>query len=69
MGFATVKSDPYKAGLRPRRSRSRRRPLWSARQWRALCRQAWVDDRTFNRNEYPLSDRCVDMIRQFNEGE
>lgn len=64
MGYAPVKSDPWKARLRRRRQRV---VLWSAACWRELCEQALRDVGTFDRDEYPISPKCLDLIREFNE--
>lgn len=67
MGFSPVKSDPWKKGLLSRR---RRRHLWSGGQWTELVRQAHADYRAGFRpdpREYPVSDACVALIREYNE--
>ena len=65
MSFATVKSDPYKAGLKPQRGRKRH--LWTPDQWAELVRRARNDVGKFDPHLWPISDGCVDLIRQFNE--
>ena len=58
MGYPTVKSSPWKKGLR------RRRPkflLWSAGFWKRLVEQAQRD------GERDVSLKCRDMIREMNE--
>jgi hypothetical protein len=67
MGFATVKSDPWKKGLTPRR---RRRGLWSGAQWKRLCETAkreygfrWESP---NLAKYPIGPDCFAAIAVFN---
>lgn len=58
MGFAPVKSDPWK---KRKRARTRKFQLWPAEFWKRLIEQA---ERDCCRE---ISDRCVEMIRQTNE--
>jgi len=61
MGFPTVKSDPWKK--KPRKSRA---TLWNSKWWKELCERAKRDIGTFDRRKYPISDACVELIRDFN---
>jgi len=58
MGFPTVKSDPYKKGLKPRRKHL----LWSEWFWKQLVAQAKRD--FWSRD---VSPACVKMISDMND--
>lgn len=65
MGFPTVKSDPWKA--KAWRVRGRRRHLWSDAQWKELVKRA-DRDRFIVGRKNPISDGCLELIREFNGG-
>jgi hypothetical protein len=64
MTFATVKSNPYKKGLRPRRIHK----LWPGRFWKRLCEQA-KDDQSFRPRHATrwMSSECRRLIQEINE--
>lgn len=57
MPFATVKSNPYKAGLKVNRKRS---CLWPDKFWQELVEQAKRDD------PERFSNACFEMICDIN---
>jgi hypothetical protein len=63
MSFPTVKSDPWKKGIRPRIGFR----LWSTQFWKRLCERA-RDDQFFKPKDEPrwVSPECVLMIADMN---
>lgn len=67
MSYPTVKSDPWKKGVRPKR---RRRGLWSAEQWKRLAKAAkgecgfrWPQPHL---RDYRVGPACLALITEFN---
>lgn len=73
MPFPTVKSDPWRKGLRQRR----RHILWSEEFWKRLCKQAspllsvvkadkWNHIPRFPSGSEKVSPQCAEMIVEMN---